>query len=129
MRYNIDVSLWRNHTPRGTMQIIDGTLFEGAEGAVARFADDREGARVLREAGFVPKMHAPDFTEWVRPEPKRGLTFEHARVMNQDNTPMLYRVTTTRHGCVFYRPVDAGGSEYTAIADFPKVIKRIIHRP
>lgn len=55
--YNTDVSLWkgaRNHyKERQTyLMVVDGHIFAGAEGAVARFDDDKKACECLDAAGY-----------------------------------------------------------------------------
>lgn len=49
---------------------------------------------------------------------KRGLEFDHPRVINLDGTPMRYIVTAVRNACVYYKPVDGGKSEINDIESF-----------
>lgn len=53
-------------------------------------------------------------------EPRVGLEFTHARVLDENYRPMRYRVTKIRHGMVYYRPVDGGGPDCCPVEDFPR---------
>lgn len=59
-------------------------------------------------------------------EPKVGMKFAHARVLNSDKSPMTYEVTRIVKGAVFYKPIDGGHSEYTDIGKFHKIVKHKI---
>jgi hypothetical protein len=54
-------------------------------------------------------------------QPKRGMTFLHARAVDPDTRqPMLYRITYVRDGYVYYRPVDSKEADlYATIKNFP----------
>lgn len=123
--YNTDLSLWQNFTPAYPMHLTDGQLYLRGEGWIARFANQAQGEKTLREAGFTPALK--DDTEgWMRLKPARGVTFEHARVLNPDNSPMVFRVTAIRRGYVYYRPTGGGGKQCTPLADFSKTVKRLL---
>jgi hypothetical protein len=52
---------------------------------------------------------------------KIGAQFKHRRVLDQNNLPMVYRVTRMMRGYVYYKPVDGGKSECCPIEDFCKI--------
>lgn len=59
---------------------------------------------------------------------RKGLEFDHPRVINPDGTPMRYFVTSFRQypsgsGVVYYRPIDGGNVEYTSIEKFKEWLR------
>lgn len=56
--------------------------------------------------------------------PTVGMKFEHARVLIPDKSKaQTYVVTAIREGCVYYKPIDGGKSEYITIDRFSKIVK------
>jgi hypothetical protein len=55
--------------------------------------------------------------------PYLGMEFDHARWIDESSKPMRFRVTKIAQGCVYYRPVNGGGSEYIYKEDFHKIVK------
>jgi hypothetical protein len=60
---------------------------------------------------------------------KRGLQFQHARVIDPDTRePLLYVVTRVASGVVYYRPVTGGGAQCSTLLDFPRWVLRLVDR-
>lgn len=55
-------------------------------------------------------------------KPVVGMFFPHRRVIEEDKTPMVYKVTRIAQGWVYYRPATGGHSEKTPVEDFHKVV-------
>ena len=57
--------------------------------------------------------------------PKKGVRFFHARIIDEDGSPMLFVVTKIARGTIYYRPVSGGSPDCCPVEDFPRWCQRL----